>query len=217
MFRRPSAKPAPAARRTFPFLKAGFLLLLVWLLWHYWDHEAFLIWKNNAGPVPFFLALAILPVIGFPTTPFYLIAGATFHLPTALIGSLLALMVNLTLSYLLARGPLRSLLEKWLARSGRELPNVEKVGHLRFTVVMKCLPGLPAFLKHSAVALAGVPFPIYFSVSLMFSGFYAAGFIVLGESFLDKDYTQALIALGVLAGIASVIFILRRRKIAADN
>lgn len=51
----------------------------------------------------------------------------------------------------------------------------------------------------------------------MFSGFYAAGFIVLGESFLDKDYTQALIALGVLAGIASVIFILRRRKITADN
>lgn len=192
------------------------LLPLAWLLWHHWDHETFLTWKNNAGPIPFFLALAILPVIGFPTTPFYLIAGATFDLATSITGSLLALTVNLTLSYLMARGPLRSMLEKWLARSGRELPNVEKVGHWRFTLIVKCLPGLPTFLKNSAVAIAGVPFPIYFAVSVVFSGFYAAGFIVLGESFLERDYSKALIALGVLAGIAALIFILRRRKIAAD-
>ena len=217
MCRHPPAKPDSAGRRALPFLQWGFLVLLVLLSWHYWDHEAFHTWKNSAGPFPFFLALAILPVIGFPTTPFYLIAGATFDLPTALIGSLLALTVNLTLSYMLARGPLRSLLERWLARSGRELPNVEKVGHLRFTVVVKCLPGLPTFLKNSAVALAGVPFPIYFGVSLVFSGFYAAGFIVLGESFLERDYTRALIALGVLAGIAAVIFLIRRRKPSAGD
>jgi uncharacterized membrane protein YdjX (TVP38/TMEM64 family) len=217
MFRHPTAKPTPSSRRALPFLKAGFLLLLVLLLWRYWDHEAFLAWKNNAGPVPFFMALAILPVIGFPTTPFYLIAGATFDLPTALIGSLLALTVNLTLSYLLAHGPLRSLMMKWLARYGRELPNLEKAGHWRFTLMVKCLPGLPTFLKNSAVALADVPFPIYFAVSLVFSGFYAAGFIVLGESFLDGDYTQGIVALLALAGLAALIFILRRRKIAADG
>lgn len=217
MFRHPSAKPASPRRRALHFLQGGFLVLLFLLIWHYWNHDAFLTWKNNAGPIPFFLALAILPVAGFPTTPFYLIAGATFDLPTALIGSLLALTVNLTLSYLLAHGPLRSLLEKWLARSGRELPHVEKVGHLRFTLMVKCLPGLPTFLKNSVVAIAGVPFPIYFGVSLVFSGFYAAGFIVLGESFLDGDYTQGIIALVVLAVIATVIFILRRRKFAADG
>jgi hypothetical protein len=54
-------------------------------------------------------------------------------------------------------------------------------------------------------------------VSLVFSGFYAAGFIVLGESFLERDYTRALIALGVLAGIAAVIFLIRRRKPSAGD
>lgn len=208
----PNTTPASAGRRALPFLQGGLVVLLFFLIWRYWNHEAFLAWKNNAGPVPFFIALAVLPVIGFPTTPFYIIAGATFDLPTAIIGSLLALVVNLTLSYVVARGPLRSLLEKWLARSGKGLPHVEKVGAWRFTLMVKCLPGLPTFLKNSAVALAGVPFPIYFGVSLVISGFYAAGFIVLGESAFDRDYTQGIIALLALAAIAGVIYLLRRRK-----
>lgn len=217
MFRRPPAKPASVGRRALPLLQWGLAILLVLLIWRYWDHEAFLAWKSNAGSVPFFLALAILPVIGFPTTPFYLIAGATFDLPTALIGSMLALAVNLALSYLLAHGPLRSLMVKWLARSGRELPQVEKLGSWRFTLMVKCLPGLPTFLKNSAVALAGIPFPIYFGVSMVFSGLYAAGFIVLGESAFDRDYPQGIVALLALAGIAAVIFMLRRRKITAQD
>jgi uncharacterized membrane protein YdjX (TVP38/TMEM64 family) len=212
MFPRPPAKPASPWKRALPFVQGIFVILVFVLIWHFWDHGAFMAWKEHAGPVPFFLALAILPVIGFPTTPFYLIAGATFDLPTALAGSLLALAVNLTLSYLVARGPLRKLLVKWLARSGRELPQVEKLGYLRFTLMVKCLPGLPTFLKNSALALAGVPFPIYFGLSLTISGLYAAGFIVLGESAFDRDHPKGIIALLALAGIAGVVFLIRRRK-----
>lgn len=212
MLPHPLTKPASPGRRALPFLQGALVVLLFFLIWRYWNHEAFLAWKSNAGAVPFFIALAILPVIGFPTTPFYIIAGATFDLPTALLGSLLALVVNLTLSYRLTRGPLRSLLEKWLARSGKELPQVEKHGHWRFTLMVKCLPGLPTFLKNSAVALAGVPFPIYFGVSLVISGLYAAGFIILGESAFDRDYPQGIIAVLALAAIAGVIYIIHRRK-----
>jgi len=212
MFRHPTAKPASTVRRALPFLKVALIVLLLLLIWRFWDHAAFLAWKSTAGPVPFFIALAILPVIGFPTTPFYLIAGATFDLPTALGGSLLALGVNLTLSYLLARGPLRSLLEKWLARSGRKLPQVEKLGYWRFTLMVKFLPGLPTFMKNSAVALAGVPFPIFFGLSLAISGLYAAGFIVLGESAFDRDYSRGIITLLAISAIAGVIFLIHRRK-----
>jgi len=217
MSRQSASKPVSPGRRARSFLQAALLVLLVLLLWHHWDHEAFAVWRSSAGPVPFFLALAILPVIGFPTTPFYLIAGATFDLPTALIGSLLALAVNLALSYLVARGPLRSLLEKWLARSGRELPHLERVGYWRFTLMVKSLPGLPTFLKNSAVALAGVPFPIYFGLSLAVSGVYAVGFILLGESAFDRDYPQGVIALLALLGVTVVIFVVLRRRMAAGN
>lgn len=215
MSRHPAIKPASPGRRARGLLQTGLLLLLIFLVWHHLDHEAFASWRTNAGPLPFFLALAVLPVFGFPTTPFYLIAGATFDLPTALTGSLLALTVNLTLSYLLARGPLRSLLEKWLARSGRELPHLERVGYWRFTLMVKSLPGLPSFMKNSAVALAGVPFPIYFGLSLVISGLYAVGFIVLGESAFGRDYPKGIVALLTLVGVTAVIFMIVRRRMAS--
>lgn len=92
MFRRYSAKPTSLGRRARPFLQAALLMLFFTLIWRYWAHGAFLAWKNNAGPVPFF------------------------------------------------------------------------------------------------IALAGVPFPIFFGLSLAISGLYAAGLIVFGESAFVRDY-----------------------------
>lgn len=217
MFRSSANPPATPGRRMPGVLQGGVLVLLVLLIWHHWDHSDFVDWKNNADPIPFFLALAILPAFGFPTTPFYLVAGATFDLPTALGGSLMALAVTLVLNYFIARGPLRSLIAKWLARSGRELPHLERLGYWRFTLIVKFLPGLPAFLKHSAIALAGVPFPIYFSLSLIISGVYAAGFILLGESALDRDYGRGIFALLVLAAVTVVVVILLRRRMTSGG
>lgn len=191
--------------------------LVILAIWHFWDAEAFSRWKSEAGPVPFFLALAILPAMGFPVTPFYLVAGAVFDLPTALAGSLLALGGNLTLSYFLARYPLRSWLEKWLARSGRRLPQPEPRAYWRFAVLVKLLPGLPLFLKHSAIALAGVPFSIYFVASFAVSSVYAAAFIILGESALDRDYSQGGAALLVLAAITTAVFLIHRRGKRANH
>ena len=42
-------------------------LLLVGLVIYFWDQDAFLAWKEQAGPLPFFTALALLPAIGVPT------------------------------------------------------------------------------------------------------------------------------------------------------
>jgi uncharacterized membrane protein YdjX (TVP38/TMEM64 family) len=83
--------------------------LLVWVLvWHW---QAFLAWKAQAGFWPFFICLTLLPLVGIPTTPLFVLAGATFDLVTALAGCALAIAANLALSYWLARRWLRD----WLA------------------------------------------------------------------------------------------------------
>lgn len=177
----------------FAALRISVVIVIVFLIWQHWDHESFQEWKKEAGPVPFFLALALLPLVGVPATPFYLLAGATFGLPTALAGSAAALALHLAISYWLARSPLRRTLSRWLEKSGRRLPTLERLGAWRFTLIVKFLPGLPPVLKHAAIAVAGVPFPVFFTVCFSVSAFYAAGFILLGESAFDHDYTQGVV------------------------
>jgi uncharacterized membrane protein YdjX (TVP38/TMEM64 family) len=204
--------PPRGRRRLTIVARIVSVVLLAGLLWHFWDHQAFLEWKREAGPVPFFLALAILPALGFPTTPFYLIAGATFSLPVALGGSFLALAANLVLCYLVATGPLRRSLLRLLARFDYRLPDLGRRRSWRFLLMVKFMPGVPAFVKNYLLGLAGVPFALYFGVSIAITGIYLTSFVVLGESVLDRDPRQAALALGVLVIFALVIWWYKRRK-----
>lgn len=195
---RRSGKAGRAGGSVLTVLSLTALVAVVFVIWHYWDSAAFHEWKANAGPLPFFAALAILPLVGIPTTPFYVIAGATFGVITGLVASFLALAVNLGLSYWIARGPMRTLFRKWLAKTNREIPSIENVGALRFTLIVRFTPGVPGFLKHYLLALAGVPLRIYLPVSLVISGFYAACFIILGDSAFDRDLSDLVITAAVL-------------------
>ncbi|MFW6353837.1 MAG: TVP38/TMEM64 family protein [Verrucomicrobiota bacterium] len=187
-------------------------VLVAWLLWHHWDQEAFLTWKREAGPLPFFTALALLPAVGFPTTPFYLLAGATFSLPVALGGSFLALAVNLILCYALAKGPMRRSLRRLLERLGYQLPDFGKRRSWQFLLMVKFMPGVPTFVKHYLLGLAGVPFAVYFTASMVITGLYLSSFVVLGESVTDKDFTVAAVALGVLILLGLAIWAYKRRR-----
>jgi len=207
----PKIAPVKAGNALLTILRLAAVLALIFLIWRYWDSAAFHEWKANAGPLPFFAALAILPLAGIPTTPFYLIAGATFGISTGLIGSLIALALNLALSYWSARGPLRSLFERWMATANKEVPSLEKLGAWRFTLLVKFTLGVPGFLKHYLIALAGVPLRIYFPVSLVISGFYATCFIVLGDSAFDRDTTALVISAVVLVLVTALVWWWRKR------
>ncbi len=62
------------------------LAALVFALWSAWDREAMTAWKEDAGPLPFFAAMALLPAVGIPMTPFFVMAGATFGVGLAVFG-----------------------------------------------------------------------------------------------------------------------------------
>lgn len=187
---------------------------MVYLLWSAWDHEAFLRWKEEAGPVPFFAAMAVLPAIGFPVTPFFILAGATFGVVLGLGGSLLALLVNFSLCFWLARSGLRPRISRLLERFGVDLPDFQ-AGHqraLRFVLTVKLAPGVPAFAKNYLLGAVGVPFAMYLTVSMLVTGVYAAAFVVLGESVLEHDMDRAVVAVVVIALVALALWWIRRRR-----
>lgn len=196
---------------------AAALAVMIWL-WRAWDTESFVEWKAQAGPAPFFVALAVLPAFGVPTTPFYLLAGATFGVKTGLAGSAASLAVNLVLCYWIAHSGLRVWLERLLARTRYDLPAVSgRKQAVKFTLLVKFAPGVPTFVKHYALGLGRVPFGIYFGLSFGITSLYAATFVVLGESALERSPTRALAALAALALLGGAVWWVRRRWMLARD
>ena len=78
------------------------------LVWRYQDEiraidiRAMVEWIKSFGPIPFFAAMAILPLLWAPVSPFLIVAGAAYDLPVALGGCGLALAINMAISWLLA-------------------------------------------------------------------------------------------------------------------
>lgn len=192
------------------------LAALAGAVWVSTDRQMIAEWKSESGPVPFFIALALLPAIGFPTTPFFVLAGALYGVWTALIGCALAIAANQALCYWISHSALRPWIERAMARTRYRIPDFAgaPAGAMRFTILLRIAPGLPTFLKNYVLGLAGVPFWIYFWVSFLFTGLYAVSFVVLGESIFDRDYDTAGVAIGVLVvlGLAVAWYRLRHKK-----
>ncbi len=188
-------------------------LIAACVLWSAWDHRAVMEWIYRLHPVPFFLAMALLPVVGFPFTPFYLFAGASFGTVVGVVGSLIALAINLVVCFAIARhlrGPLRSLLRRFKY----ELPDLQArgKGSLRFAFAVKAAPGIPGFIKHYGIGLAGVPFVQYFVVALVMSGVYAAASVIVGNSLFEHDLSRTVVTVAILAGATALVVWLRRRR-----
>ena len=183
-------------------------------LWSAWDADALAAWKQEAGPVPFFSAMAVLPAMGMPITPLFVLAGATFGVGPGLLGSLVALGLNLTLCYAIASSGLRSRLVALLRRFDYELPDFERreTGAVRFTLLVKVAPGAPAVVKNYLLGLTGVPFPIYFGLSMLITGAYAVVCIVVGVSLFEHDIGRVLLAVALAVALGLAIWWYARRS-----
>jgi len=190
------------------------VLGLLALVWAVWDHDALLGWTARARPVPFFAVMAVVPALGVPMTPFFILAGATFGAPIACLGSAIAIVANLTLCYALARGRLRSWTEAVFRRFDYELPDFtkERRGSVRFSLLVKLAPGIPGALKHYALALTGVPFTSYLIVSGLVTGTYAAALILLGQSLFEHELRRALPVIAILVVLALGLWWWQKRR-----
>lgn len=158
---------------------------------------------RDLGPVPFFVAMGVLPVIGFPVTPFYLLAGATFGVWSSLLGTALAQALNLLLAYWLARRYLKGVIEKLVKGARYRIPEVKPKHYVNFTLLVKITPGPPNFIKSFILGLARIPFGIFFIISWPTTMGYAVGVIIFGDSLVERDIQQA-----ILGFVFMVIFLL---------
>ncbi len=192
---------------------AAVVMLLAYLAWSLWDHNALTEWLQGAPPFPFFTVMALVPLFGVPITPFFIVAGAAFGTLLGAMGSLAAVGVNLGVSYLIAR-KLRPVLDALVRSFGYDLPSfgAEQKGALRFALAVKFAPGVPAAVKNYGLAAAGIDAWLYFGLSMLVTGTYAVWIVLLGGSLFNHDGGGVVIEAATLGALLLGVWWWQRRR-----
>jgi len=169
---------------------------------------------RGAGPAVFFLAMALLPAVGAPQMAFTLSAGPVFG-PTLGLGpvitlALLAMTVNMALSYFLARRALRPLLEKLFTRLGYKLPRVAAGDEFDLIILLRVTPGVPFPVQNYLLGLAEVPFGQYLLVSGLAQWPINAAFILFGDAMVNGKGRTAVVVLGVILALLAATQMVRK-------
>lgn len=215
------AGPTPRKRRKL-LLKLGVVAILaaivVALLLRGVDVRALiaslLAATREMGPWAFFGGMALLPAVGFPVMAFALTAGPAFGpqlgLPGVLLASAGAVIVNILLTYWLARYAIRPVLMRWLARLGYSIPVVEKEDQTELTILVRITPGPPFFVQSYLLGLAQIPFRTYLLPSFIFPMVNISGVIIFGDALAQGKLKWAVLGLSLVVAAALVVHVLRR-------
>jgi uncharacterized membrane protein YdjX (TVP38/TMEM64 family) len=172
---------------------------------------------REAGPLVFFVAMAVLPAVGFPMMFFTLSAGSVFApefgTGWVIAWSLTAVVVNLLLTYWLADRALRPLMSRLMAWLDFRLPRVPAGGAWPLTVIVRLTPGPPYWAQSYLLGLMRVPLVPYFTVSVLVMAGYIVALVYGGEAITEGKGGQAVAAAGLLAVVIAVLQLFRRRTL----
>ena len=190
------------------------MALVVWRFRHDLgdiDIKAAVDWIASFGPVPFFVAMAILPSLWAPVSPFLLLAGAIYDMPIALGGCAVALASNMALSWLLAGKLFRPLFERLVHRFGYSVPEMKNESMVTVAVLLRITPGMPFPLQNYLLGLAQMPFGWYMGISLPLTLAMAFSIILFGDAILKGNVTVVLLAISLFVALSIGVHYLRSR------
>ncbi len=151
-------------------------------------------------PVAFFTAMALIPLLPVPISPFYLTTGV-FPPEVAIPGILISIAVNFAISYWLARTFMRPLADRLFKRAGVALPQLpDRRSRILFAVFLR-ICGTPYTLQNYIIPLSGLGFRDYMLYGLPFQYAPALAMMFLGDALIKGQARGALIAIGVLAAL----------------
>ncbi len=157
----------------------------------------------------FYLGMALIPIAGIPIVPFYLASGAAYGFWGSLFGVGLAIMLNLVVSYWLARW-LRGPVSRLLARAGWRVPEIPPSEYVPFTILVRLTPGAPLMVQNYILGLAGAPFATYLLVSWVAEMLIASGYIITAESLYAKNWSFLFAGIGLIVFVILLTRFLRR-------
>jgi uncharacterized membrane protein YdjX (TVP38/TMEM64 family) len=170
---------------------------------------------REAGAVPFFAALAILPAVGFPLSAFIVASGPVFG-PTLGVWHVVAyatlgIASNVTLSYMIGAHAVRPFAARLAARAGYSLPDIQAERAWKITLLLRIVPGMPFFFQSYILGVARVSFGPYLLISLLVQFVYLVSVVLFGSGLLNGD-RKAMAAAGVLFVLIGVVLHVLRKN-----
>jgi len=177
--------------------------------------DAVVLVLREAGPEVFFVAMALLPAVGFPLIAFTLAAGPVFG-PTlgtgwVIVWSLTAVVVNLLLTYWLANRALRPLVSRLLTYFEFRLPDSTAGGAWQVALIVRLTPGPPFWVQSYLLGLISLPLMPYLVVSTFVMAGYIIALVCGGEAIAKGNGQLAFAAVGILVVSVAVLQLLRKR------
>lgn len=169
-------------------------------------------------PAALFCALVFLPGLPIPTSALLFTAGVVWRQQPvmACLLCILAMTLNLTWTYWLAAGPARKLVEKMLAATSFQIPDLPRGDHLKLILVMKLTPGIPFFVQNYLLGFLRAPFHLYLPISVLCNGLIGTGVVLSGVGLADGKLMPAITGVSLIAvGVVLTQFIrgwLAKRK-----
>lgn len=219
----------PRAKRKLPLVKLGLaaaaalvaaVLVLRGLDYRVLEERGLGIIRG-AGPWTFFAATAVLPAVGAPLSVFTLTAGELFAPLLTMTGAIAALVlaigVNLALTYWLARYALRPLLSRVLEHYGYRVPRLAGSNALSVALALRLTPGPPFFVQSYILGLAEVPFRLYMVVSWICILPWAIGAAVMGKGVFNGNFRMVIYGVGVIVAAVVIVRMVRKRYVPSVN
>ena len=169
---------------------------------------------RSAGPLVFFLSMALLPAVGAPQMAFTLTAGPLFGaqlgMGLVVLFALLAMFFNMVLSYWMASRVLRPVLEALLRRLGYKIPQVKKGDETGLIVLLRVTPGIPFPVQNYLLGLARASFGRYLLISFLIQGPLNAAFVVFGDALLHGKGQMAFYGISAIVVLLVGTHLLRK-------
>ena len=160
-------------------------------------------------PIWIFLAIAILPAIFFPVSPLLIAAAAIVEPRYAYVFCLIALGVNMVISYYMARLG-RSFFFPMLEKRGISVKDGSKAS-LRMIMLIRITPGVPFPVQNYLLGVMGVPFGKYFIISLAVQALYTYAFVIIGKSIFAGEFMWVIVGV-ILLILLSFLFSWWKKK-----
>lgn len=165
---------------------------------------------ENAHPALLFLALALLPLVGVPASPFIIASGVRLGTGAGVALVMAALLCDFSLGYWLARRWMRAPLTRWMAGRGHVVPVLAPADEAQFILLFRITPGIPLSVQNYVLGLAGVDFTRYLLISLPVQAVYALAFVWFGNSLADNAAWKLVLGAALLVAIGLAVGLLRR-------